>query len=194
MASLASKIAHFRWGIALGSEHESRFLQDIATLSHRGDVRPHHVIPLSLSYRCHACSNIKPVRVVLDEKAETHRSGIFSLFPYLPWGTSSKVAVENRLSLSRASSYASTASFKLDPELERILNFPPLFEAFGDFCQRALCSEVSAYSTWRCFGFDASARSRDRILYPGVECRLTNNILPTSSRWYTSIHELHAGT
>jgi len=112
---------------------------------------------------CHVCSNMKPVRVILEAKADYTRSGISSLFPYLPGKASSKVAaVAARFSLSsRAGSPASTRSFQLDPEIARILNFPPLLKAFSDFCRRALCGEVSGNSAWFRLGFVADACSLD---------------------------------
>lgn len=127
-----------------------------------------------LSRRCHACSNMKPVKVLLEERACHPRSGIFSIFPYLPWEASSKVAVESRFSLSSpAGSRATTRSFQLDPELNRILNFPPLLKAFSDFCQKALCNEVSGHLTWLISRLWHTCLL-DRRLYPGVEYHLVD--------------------
>ena len=85
-----------------------------------------------------------PVRALLGEREDYHRSGIFSLFPYVPWGASIKVAIAGGYDLpGPAWAHASQkTSFKGNSDLERILNFPPLLESFGDFCKRALCSEV----------------------------------------------------
>ncbi len=88
---------------------------------------------------------MKPIRATLRGKAGYHGQGLASLFPYVPWGAKTKVAVESgegSFVTSRLAD-ANTSSRYYSSSLEQIMNFPPLFKVFEDFCQQALCSEVS---------------------------------------------------
>lgn len=68
---------------------------------------------------------------------------ISSYFPYVPWGKRTKVAVEDEEGSTRTVRLADASTSNPESSLERILNFLPLFKAFEEFCQKALCSEVS---------------------------------------------------
>lgn len=63
-----------------------------------------------------------------------------SLFPWLPWRKqlSSKVVATDGRSLAEHSVVSSSRCDILD----EILKVPPLFDAFEDYCRKALCSEV----------------------------------------------------
>lgn len=89
----------------------------------------------------HSFSNIQPIRAVMRERAG-HNGGRISLFPYLPWGSETQVAVEAGEQSTATFRLAEASASRPDSSLEQILNFPPLFKVFEDFCQQALCSEA----------------------------------------------------
>lgn len=95
----------------------------------------------------HVFSNIKPIRATLGEKDGYHGQGLASLFPYVPWGSKTKVAAENGQESFVTTRLASIDTSSRYRSLEQILKFPPLFKVFEDFCRQALCSEVGAFTT-----------------------------------------------
>lgn len=132
------------WCVVLrvGGVGQGRNLQAIHPTIPSRTSRVAAVYPYSV-----AClSNIQPIRAVLRERGgktpDFHLQGIYSLFPYLPWGRSSKVFVEAREILSKSAG-SSTRTGKLDVDLQRILDTPPLRNAFERYCEKALCIEVS---------------------------------------------------
>ena len=104
-------------------------------------VLPSFVLLLFL----HLNSNIQPMRTVLRRrKEEFDTEGVLAFFPYLPMKrlSSSKVAVDVSESKSRAYLEHKSGRSTFGGGLERILNFPPLLNAFEDYCLKALCIEV----------------------------------------------------
>lgn len=93
-------------------------------------------------------TNIQPMRAVLREKPEYLRGKgvIDSLFPYVPEKLSKRVAVlaGEKLSESTRSRTLTAPCVQLGSDVKHVLEFPPLFKIFEDFCQKALCSEVRA--------------------------------------------------
>ncbi|CAB1108737.1 unnamed protein product [Ectocarpus sp. CCAP 1310/34] len=97
-------------------------------------------------------TNIQPVRKVLQRRADhpINAGGIASLFPYVPWTTRSGAVAIDVMNESKVFTKPSSSKFtsvKLDDKLEEILRFPPLLEAFGEFCRKALCSESLMFLT-----------------------------------------------
>ncbi|CAM9446022.1 unnamed protein product [Ectocarpus fasciculatus] len=93
-------------------------------------------------------TNIQPARERLGRTAATPNTGgmhiMAKLFPYVPWSKyNSTVAIDSpeRMVLSSSRYHSSKATAKLDEAMEEILLFPPLLEAFEEYCRRALCSE-----------------------------------------------------
>lgn len=89
------------------------------------------------------CSNVRPIRAILRERAGNNGNCISSLFPYVPWGARKKVAIEAGEGSIETTRLGDANTPNPDTSLDRILNFPPLFKAFEEFCRQALCSEAS---------------------------------------------------
>ena len=99
-------------------------------------------------------SNIKPVREYLrttdkdDEQTNTLRSLIFLDLRGASGSGSSRVACSSpgmkRAATSNLGIFSSDTRANEGP-LANILTFLPLKEAFGEYCQKALCSEVHTH-------------------------------------------------
>lgn len=90
------------------------------------------------------------MRALLREKPWYNRGEgiIHLLFPNMPQKVIYKVAVlakrESILLSPRSSGLL--ASVPIGTDVMHMLSFPPLLEALQEFCQKALCSEVSTHA------------------------------------------------
>ncbi|CAB1111006.1 unnamed protein product [Ectocarpus sp. CCAP 1310/34] len=94
--------------------------------------------------------NIQPVREILSNNYGCTNStldGFCLLYGIIPWRSTVKAS---RTVLPAASAHRSPVHSQicsdayLGTPLDDIMNFLPLREAFGEFCRKALCSELSS--------------------------------------------------
>lgn len=102
-----------------------------------------HCAAFTHDHRSHLFdSNIQPIRAILRSGNESDNAKL-GIFPWQPWRATKTAAVEE--ATSKVPNSPSTTMNK-DDSIARILQFPPLLDAFDGFCRKALCSEVGGLS------------------------------------------------
>lgn len=87
-------------------------------------------------------SNIQPIRAILRSENDSDNSKL-GIFPWRPWRATKTAAVGEATPKSPKSPIT---TMNTDGPIAEILRFPPLLDAFGGFCRKALCSEVGGLS------------------------------------------------
>ncbi|CAM9557552.1 unnamed protein product, partial [Ectocarpus fasciculatus] len=111
------------------------------------------------------CRNVEPVREMLSQKYGCTNStlgGFFLVYGIIPWRSTAKASrtVVPSTGTHRSLVHPQICSDAyLGTPLDDIMSFLPLREAFGEFCRKALCSEVN---------IDSNAK-RAALLYTGQD-------------------------
>lgn len=110
-----------------------------------------------------------PVRAVLRQSAKGKRR--VRVLPYAPWNVAaSAVVVPAGEALAKSTGVCSSSHCGTN-SLKDIIMLMPMREAFGEFCRKALCSEVSAS---RRVAVRAARLAQNHIASTAALCNLQN--------------------